>query len=138
MGEIPVTITPPSPGSMKKMSLRDREKTFKDSFQYMIESNKEFLILDNPQSKKLIQFAFDHETKNIFLDIPLQELSEAEYLKCKAVLGEKAVDVILGQTIALQEEYPFKQIGAITEIVEKIFLYVFHLPTDYSVNVDVF
>ena len=138
MGNIPFTITPAPTGSFQEMSLSDREKMFKDSFRNVIESKKGFLILDNQRSKKFIQLAFDHEAKNIFLDIPLHELSEEEYLKCKEIIGEQAVDVILCQTIALQEKYSFKQIDTITEIVEKIFLDVFHLPPDYFVTVEIF
>lgn len=138
MGEIPVTITPPPPRLMQKMSFKDRVEKFKNSFQNVIESKKEFLIFDNPHYRKFIQFVFNQETENIFLNIPLQGLSEKEYLQCKKILGDQAVDVILGQTMALQEEYSYKQMDIISETVEKIFLDVFHLPHDYSVNVEVF
>ncbi len=138
MGEIPVTITPPPPRLMQKIGIKDRVEKFKASVRNVIESKKEFLIFDNPQSRKFIQFVFNHEAENIFLNIPLQGLSEKEYLQCNKILGEHAVDVILGQTMALQEEYSFKQMNLVTETVEKIFLDVFHLPHDYSVNVEVF
>jgi len=138
MGEIPVTITPPSPRLVQKKSFEDRVEKFKTSFLNVIESKKEFLIFVNPQSRKFIQFVFDHEAENIFLNIPLQGLSEKEYLQCKKILGEHAVDVILGHTMALQEEYSFNQMDLVTETVENIFLDVFHLPHGYSVNLEVF
>ncbi len=138
MGEIPVTITPPPSRLMEKMSFKDRIKNFKASFRNVIESKKEFLIFYNPLSRKFIQFIFDHEAENIFLNIPLQGFSEKEYLQCKKILGELAVDVILGHTMALQEEYSFKKMDLVPETVEKIFLDVFHLPNDYSVNVEIF
>ena len=88
-----------------------------------------FVIFTEPLSKRFVQFAGSRGDRLVIVDIPKKQLSadEVERLNTIFVLFEE-------MDYAFQCELTIEQ-GVL--IAEKIFLDIFEVSNDYSINVDV-
>jgi len=94
-----------------------------------------FIIFENPQTEKFVQFAFLGE--GLLCDIPLQELSKEEENVIKSMMGDKATDARTGELISYQKWFSVIELDKAAEFVETIFIKVFKLPEDYTIKTEI-
>jgi len=94
-----------------------------------------FVIFENPQTEKFVQFAFLGD--ELVCDIPLQELSKDEEKAIRSIMEEKATNARTGELISYQKWFNITELNKAAEFVETIFTRVFKLPEDYTIKTEI-
>lgn len=94
-----------------------------------------FVIFENPQTEKFVQFAFLGD--ELVCDIPLQELSKDEEKAIRSIMEEKATNARTGELISYQKWFNITELNKAAEFVETIFTRVFKLPEDYTIETEI-
>ncbi|EKD84417.1 MAG: hypothetical protein ACD_39C00061G0001 [uncultured bacterium] len=106
-----------------------------------------FIILEEPDTEKFVQFAYDEDTGLIF-DLPFQALDEDELVRARQVLGEAGVgdevasifDSPDGEAIGEQRSFN-SMVGSDVEqavdLVHRVFTYVYGFDDKTRFNVTI-
>lgn len=106
-----------------------------------------FIILEEPDTEKFVQFAYDEDTGLIF-DLPFQALDEDELVRARQVLGEVGVgdevasifDSPDGEAVGEQRSFN-SMVGSDVEqavdLVHRVFTYVYGFDDKTRFNVTI-
>jgi len=103
-----------------------------------IRNEKNFVIIENPGSEKIVQFALDPSSREIVMDIPIHGLTQNEFDGLINELSGVARDAATNEAISFQESIPYERINDAVAQTEKIFREVYRLPPDFDVTIQIF
>ncbi|OGK06170.1 MAG: hypothetical protein A2W80_13805 [Candidatus Riflebacteria bacterium GWC2_50_8] len=106
-----------------------------------------FIILEEPDTEKFVQFAYDEDTGLIF-DLPFQALDEDELVRARQVLGEVGVgdevasifDSPDGEAVGEQRSFNSmvgSDVDQAVDLVHRVFTYVYGFDDKTRFNVTI-
>ena len=101
-------------------------------------NEENYVIIENPGSGKIIQFAVDPSSRELVMDIPIHGLTQNEFDGLINELSGVARDAATNEAISFQESYPYERINDAVAQTEKIFREVYRLPPNFDVTIRVF
>lgn len=109
---------------------------YKQSLEEALRKNENFVIFDDPNSGKFVQFGVQSGDGELIVDIPMEEINETTFSWLRPHM-ETASDQ-KGEVVALQKiiKANFTQYAA--EYTEWIFTKIFQLPENHDVTVNIF
>ena len=118
------------------MDTTHRIQLFKSSLEKAIEKWEQVVIFENPPSGKFVQFAVQSGEGLMWVDIPVQELSQEQYnWLLPHMMPMHSTD---GELLSLQKEVNTRHTQYAAEYTEWVFTKIFRLPDTYSVEVSIF
>lgn len=120
------------------MEKKERIREIYNAIKSAIDNREVFVIIENPESGKFVQFAIEHDEKIMIMDIPLTELTTSELDKLKTEVGEEGAYLATGELITIQKSFKFDVINEASQMVEKIFIEIFNLSEDYRIILQIF
>jgi hypothetical protein len=103
-----------------------------------IRNEENYVIIENPGSEKIVQFAVDSPSRELVMDIPIHGLTQNEFDGLINELSGIARDAATNAAISFQESYPYERINDAVAQTEKIFREVYRLPPDFDVTIQVY
>ncbi|MCW3988866.1 MAG: hypothetical protein NWE88_02185 [Candidatus Bathyarchaeota archaeon] len=101
-------------------------------------NEENYVIIENPGSEKIIQFAVDPSSRELVMDIPIHGLTQNEFDGLINELSGVARDTATNEAISFQESYSYERINDAVAQTEKIFREVYSLPPNFDVTIQVF
>lgn len=112
-------------------------KTF-TAIRNAIRDGESYVVIQNPGSEKMVQFALDQASRELVMDIPIPGLTQSEFDGLVSELSGVARDAATNEAISFQESHPYDRINDAVSHAEKIFREVYLLPPDFEVTIQVF
>ena len=104
----------------------------------VIRNEENFVVIENPGSEKIVQFALDPSSRELVMDIPIHDLTQNQFDYLFNELSGVARNAATNEAISFQESHPYERINDAVAQTEKIFREVYRLPPDYDVTIRVF
>ena len=118
------------------MDSSQRIALYKASLEKAIEKWEQVVIFEDPSSKKFVQFAVQAGEGLMWVDIPVQELSQEQFNWLLPHM-EKMHDST-GELLSLQKEVKTALAQYAAEYTEWVFTKIFKLPDTHSVTAEIF
>lgn len=101
-----------------------------------LRKGEQVVIFEDPASGKFVQFAVESESREVILDIPLEQMTETihEWLNPHM---EQAVDSN-GNLMALQKIIKADHLQYAAEFTDWVFTKIYQLPENHEVTVKMF
>jgi hypothetical protein len=101
-----------------------------------LRKGEQVVIFEDPASGKFVQFAVESESRELIVDIPLEQMTETIYEWLRPHM-EQAVDS-KGNLMALQKIIKSDHLQYAAEFTDWIFTKIYQLPENHEVTVQMF
>jgi hypothetical protein len=101
-----------------------------------LRKGEQVVIFEDPASGKFVQFAVESESRELIVDIPLEQMTETIYEWLSPHM-EQAVDS-KGNLMALQKIIKSDHLQYAAEFTDWIFTKIYQLPENHEVTVQMF
>ena len=101
-----------------------------------LRKGEQVVIFEDPASGKFVQFAVESETREVILDIPIEQMNETIYEWLSPHM-DQAVDSN-GNLMALQKIIKADHTQYAAEFTDWIFTKIYQLPENHEVTVQIF
>jgi len=119
----------------------ERLKLFVTNIQKIVNEGKVgSYVIFNTSAEKFVQFAYDPDDDLLICDIPLPELSKEEKERLLVFedfsKGDEAIEVDTSRLASFQTIFKGKEADKAGKLIERIFIKVFYLPSNYNPTVE--
>lgn len=113
----------------------NRIEIYKDNLNKLLKEEGYFVIFEDSQTKKFVQFFASPKAKQLVLDFPIepQKLSKEQMVKLNDILDKDFVEFISSED-PIQVSF-IDKVNYVAELIERIFIEVFNLPRDYEIGI---
>ncbi len=118
------------------MDSSQRVTLFRQSLQKAVDEREEIVIFDTPVSAKFVQFAVQAGEGLMWVDVPIQSLSQKQYNWLLPHM--KQMHASTGELLSLQKEIRTEHTQYAAEYTEWVFTKIFQLPETIDVTAQVF